>query len=255
MKRLRVAAHVHSDWSYDGRWSLEQIASEFGRRGYNAVLVAEHDRGFDAGRCEAHRAACTAASTATCLLVAGIEYSDPRNAVHIPVWGEIPFLGEGLETDELLRRVDEAGGLAVLAHPARREAFKRIDPAWMCQLLGVELWNRKYDGYAPNRLAAELIANHPSLLPFVALDFHTPRQFHPLAMLVECDGPVSAREIFAAMRERRAQPTAFGLPALNLAHGAAWPAMYGLERVRRSVATRARRSEHLRRLRAGSDHG
>ncbi len=31
---VKAAAHVHSDWSYDGSWSLEDIAREFRRRGY-----------------------------------------------------------------------------------------------------------------------------------------------------------------------------------------------------------------------------
>lgn len=33
MTRIRVAAHVHSDWSYDGQWSLPKIAAAFGRFG------------------------------------------------------------------------------------------------------------------------------------------------------------------------------------------------------------------------------
>ena len=36
--RVRVAAHVHSDWSYDGTWSLSKIATTFARLGYDAVL-------------------------------------------------------------------------------------------------------------------------------------------------------------------------------------------------------------------------
>ena len=98
MRRIRVAAHVHSDWSYDGRWSLERIAQVFGLLGYDAVLLAEHDRGFDAARWKALRAGCARASTERTQLVPGIEYSDPTNAVHVPVWGDIPFLGEAVGT-------------------------------------------------------------------------------------------------------------------------------------------------------------
>ena len=50
MTRIRAAVHVHSEWSYDGSWPLTRIATAFSRRGYRAVLMAEHDRGFDAHR-------------------------------------------------------------------------------------------------------------------------------------------------------------------------------------------------------------
>ena len=42
MKSLRVASHVHTSWSYDGEWALEDVARTFGRLGYDAVLTAEH---------------------------------------------------------------------------------------------------------------------------------------------------------------------------------------------------------------------
>jgi hypothetical protein len=230
---IRVAAHVHSDWSYDGRWGLDAIATTFGRLGYDAVLLAEHDRGFDDDRWVAYREACAAARTSATLLIAGIEYSDPSNTVHIPVWGDIPFLGEGLPTADLLARTTAVEGFAVLAHLGRRSVGEHIDPEWLRHLHGLELWNRKYDGYAPNSVAARLLAEQPQLLPFVSLDFHTARQFHPLAMVIELDGELTESFVLAALRLGRARPTAFGLPALTLANGLPGPAMRGLERSRK----------------------
>jgi hypothetical protein len=243
-----VASHVHSDWSYDGRWPLRRIAEEFGRRGYQAVLLAEHDRGFDDTRWEALRQACIAASRPTCVLVPGIEYSDPTNSIHVPVWGRLPFLGEGLDTGVMLEQAHQLGGLAVLAHPARRDAWERFDSAWLSRLLGVEVWNRKYDGYAPNRQVAQLLARRPELLAFASLDFHTERQFHPLAMTVEIDGDIGEAAICEALRARRARAMAFGVPALSLAAGPVWPAIRGLERARRRIAPHVRRGAHLRRV-------
>lgn len=249
MSVIRVAAHVHSDWSYDGRWSLEKVEATFRRLGYDAVLLAEHDRGFDHARWDAYRTACANASTETTLLVPGLEYSDPSNSVHVPVWGEIPFLGENVETTELLRRVQAVAGLAVLAHVGRREVWKRVQPDWLRMLLGVELWNRKYDGYAPNKMAASMLVERPTLIPFVSLDFHTARQFHPLAMVLDVDGAVTEQGLCDALSNGRARPTAFGLPALKLACGTAWPAMWRLERTRRGVAASARRAAQGARLR------
>ena len=179
MRRIRAAAHVHSSWSYDGRWSLSQIALTFRRLGYDAVLLAEHDRGFDAERWSAYRRGCADASTESMLLVPGIEYSDPSNSVHVPVWGDVPFLGAGIETGELLSRSEEAGAAAIIAHIGRREVWRILQDEWLNRVVGVELWNRKYDGYAPNQPAARLLQERSDLLPFVSLDFHTARRAAP----------------------------------------------------------------------------
>ena len=221
--------------------SLTKLATTFNRLGYDAVLLAEHDRGFDAARWDAYRAACAEASRESALLVPGLEYSDASNSVHVPVWGQIPFLGESVDTGELLQRVHDVSGLAILAHLGRRDVWRRVQPDWFRLLVGVELWNRKYDGYAPNEMAAALLGERTALLPFVSLDFHTTRQFHPLAMVLELDGFITEQGICDALSNGRAHPTAFGLPALTLASGTALPAMRRLERTRRSVAGSLRR--------------
>lgn len=242
MTQLRVASHVHSDWSYDGRWTLEQISEAFGRRGYDAVLLAEHDRGFDEGRWAQLRAACANvnAHDAGAHLVPGIEYSDPTNTVHIPVWGDIPFLGEGLDTGDLLPAARAAGGVAVLAHPGRRDAGQRLDAALLAHLTGIEVWNRKYDGYAPNRAAATLVRATPGAIPMVSLDFHTQRQFHPLVMLVDVAGAATERDICEALAARRARAAAFRLPATSLTRPPVWQTMRGIELARKRVARRVR---------------
>jgi hypothetical protein len=238
--RIRVAAHVHSEWSYDGRFSLKDLARSFRRRRYDAVLMAEHDRGFHPERWAAYRAACAAAGDDRIVLVPGIEYSDADNVVHVPVWGDVSFLGEGMPTGALLDAVEEAGALAILAHPGRRDVWRRFDPRWARGLMGIELWNRKYDGYAPSAAAAELLRANPDLLSFFGLDLHTARQFHPLAMLLDVDGPVTEATICEALRARRCRPTAYRLPAPLLAGAAAVHTMRGAERARRSVARRIR---------------
>jgi hypothetical protein len=246
----RVVAHVHSDWSYDASWPLARLAQAFTKRGYRAILMAEHDRGFDEAKWRAYREACAAASTDEILFVPGIEYSDPENIVHVPVWGQVPFLGENLKTASMLPAAHEAGGIAVFAHPRRNGAYARFDPSWFRYLTGIELWNRRYDGYAPNHDVALLLRSRPELLPFATLDFHTTRHFHPLAMVLDLEGPVTEDAILEAIRARRAQPTAFNLPARRFAIGPAWPAMHAIDTGRRLGLNVARRAlTELRRRR------
>src|SRR5882762_5550801 len=100
-----AACHVHSNWSYDGTWTLEDLSAKFRRRGCRVLMMTEHDRGFSAARLAEYRQACAEVSSEEILVVPGIEYSDAANRVHVLVWGPVPFLGENLPTIEILERV------------------------------------------------------------------------------------------------------------------------------------------------------
>src|SRR5690625_2953222 len=139
MKLLRVVLHAHSTWSYDGCWELSRIARLFGRLGADAVLMTEHDTGFPADRYEEYRAACDAASTSKCRLVPGVEYSNPDNSVHILTWGLDRFLGEARAVEATLEDVGAAGGAAIFAHPARRDAWQLFRESWVPLLHGIEI--------------------------------------------------------------------------------------------------------------------
>lgn len=84
MTPLRVAVHVHSSWFYDAEWQLEDIATTFGRLRYDAVLMSEHERGFDQRQWTEYQRACAEVSERhRVLLVPGIEYEDADNVVHV----------------------------------------------------------------------------------------------------------------------------------------------------------------------------
>jgi hypothetical protein len=233
---VRAACHIHSEWSYDAKWSIASLADEFGRRGYRIVMMSEHDRGFTEGRRLEHRAACAAASSENVFVLPGIEYSDAANTVHVLVWGPVPFVGENVPTAELLKTVKAAGGIAVLAHPARRKAAELYDSAWANSLLGIEVWNRKTDGWAPSRAAFPLL-ERTSLVPFVGMDFHTRNQIFPLAMELDLPSEVNEASILDCLRHRRCRATAFGRPVTDIADGWFHTTLTSAERCRRSAAS------------------
>lgn len=204
-RSLRVVLHAHSTWSYDGHWSLPQIARFFGRFGVDAVLMSEHDTGFAPDRFEAYREACAAASTPKCRLIPGIEYSSPDNDIHILTWGLSRFLAEHRPVLETLDRVRTDGGVAIFAHPIRRQAFAKFDDRFIPLLDGIELWNRKSDGIAPGQEARTLLAR-TCLAPTVGCDFHRLRHFWPLWHEVEVEGENLEAGIVTALKERRARP-------------------------------------------------
>jgi hypothetical protein len=235
MKHIRTACHVHSDWSYDGKWPLEKIAETFSERGYQVVMTTEHDRGFDESRRLEHREACRQASNANILVVPGIEYSDPSNTIHLLVWGDVPFIGEGIDTEKTLDAVKAAGGVVVFAHPSRRQAWKRFEPAWKNKILGIELWNRKTDGWAPSLDAGPLI-EASGALPFVGMDFHSAKQLFPLATIIEIDSQVSEAALLASMKSGRCVSEAFGRPVESLSAGPGVKALRTAEFMRRKAA-------------------
>jgi predicted metal-dependent phosphoesterase TrpH len=235
--------HVHSEWSYDAHWSLSDLADAFAKRRYDVVLTAEHDRGFDERRWQEYRQACADASDGRILFVPGLEYEDPESVVHVPVWGsDMAFLGERRPTGELLRDAHSAGGFAVLAHPWRRDAVSRYRDEWAPFLSAIEIWNRHYDGIAPNPRGLRF-AEQAGLPAFVALDFHTRRQFFPLALLLEVEEPVSGPRVVEALHAGRFRPEVAGIPAQRLARGVPAAPLRLAEGARRQLRGPLRRLE------------
>lgn len=238
---MKVVLHAHSTWSYDGHWTLSEIARFFGRLGVDAVMMCDHDTGFDPAQFDAYRADCAASSTPRCTLIPGIEYSCPRNDIHLPTWGLGQFLAEHRPVAETLERVAEAGGATILAHPVRREAWAKFDRGWTPWLSGIELWNRKSDGLSWGARAAELIAE-TGLPATVGMDFHRARHLYPLTHRFDPPPPGADLEahLVAALRDGRHRPMAFGRPVLDEG-GQPRPGAHGaLERLRRGTLRRLR---------------
>ena len=232
---ILAACHVHSKWSYDGSWTLEELAAEFSRRGFRVLMMTEHDRGFSQARLREFRSACARASSEKILVVPGIEYSDAANTIHVLTWGDVPFLGENLPTQKVLDAVKAAGGVAVLAHPSRKEAWKSFDAAWSSGLLGVEVWNRKTDGWSPSATAAPLV-KAAGAVEFVGMDFHTRRQMFPLAMALSLKGEISEQSVLRCLKLRQCQAKAFGLPLGHRLLGGMFPTLNAAEFGRRTAA-------------------
>ncbi|MBG6201139.1 putative metal-dependent phosphoesterase TrpH [Labrenzia sp. EL_13] len=206
---LNVVLHAHSDWSYDGHWTLRQIARFFARRGVDVVMMSEHDTGFEPARFEEYRAECAEASNDRCTLIPGIEYSSPDNDIHILTWGLDHFLAEHRPVLETLRRVKAVGGVAIFAHPVRRQSFTKFDDAFVPYLDGIEVWNRKSDGVAPGQEAKSLIAR-TGLPASVGVDFHQLRHYWPLTHRFEIKEQNTESELVGAIKDRKFQPMVAG---------------------------------------------
>lgn len=212
------------------------MSAKFAARGCRVLMMTEHDRGFTTARYREYREACAKASSDKIFVLPGIEYSDKDNRVHVLTWGPVPFLGENLPTREMLAKVRAHGGVAVLAHPGRKAVWKSFDPEWSGNLLGIEAWNRKDDGWAPSKTAPNLL-RPGNWIPFVGLDFHTWRQSFPLTMALEMEGEFTEETVVHCLKSRRCHALAFGLPLSDKIFSRSESVLNVAEKARRTVAS------------------
>jgi hypothetical protein len=238
--RIKAACHVHSSWSYDGKWSLDELAAAFVRKGYRLLMMSEHDRGFTEAKWAKYREACAEASSDKIFFLPGMEYSDENNVVHVLVWGSDSFLGEGMRTDVVLDSVRSADGVSVLAHPSRHDAWKHFNPGWASKILGIETWNRKFDGWAPSEDTSKLI-RAMNVIEFVGMDFHDQRQLFPMSMELEVKRGITEKSILECLRARQCHARLCGkqLKEENLSR--ILPVMRAAERMRKAISLLSRR--------------
>lgn len=213
MNQLKIAMHIHSSWSYDAQTPIADLVPIFRRLGANVMLMTEHDRGLDQSIYKDFCEDCSENSSDDMLVVPGIEYSSPDNAVHILTWGLKEFLAEGLPVSAILTEVMEQKGIAVFAHPRRRDVWKSFDHSWAEKLNGIEIWNRKADGFAPFDVAIDM-ALKMNLTPTVGVDYHTHRQLFPLLNVSprSTNGKPTEIEVLDAIRHRALTLYACGIP-------------------------------------------
>ncbi len=151
--RVTGIYHIHSDFSYDGTNSLEEIARWAREHGLRFGLLTEHDLGFDQEKFEKYRAECSK-NSGEVLLIPGIEYEVIHDgaiihvgAIGVPLLLDKAFAEKGLVS--LVDAIHQYGGLAVLHHPNN---VRKVLTRNLIELFDfIELWNTKFDcGFGPN---------------------------------------------------------------------------------------------------------
>lgn len=145
--------HVHSNFSYDGKNSIEELKFWGKTQNLNFIILTEHDNDFDALKFKKYQDECIKQSSDDLIFIAGIEYSfGSKRHIHISVFGVNEFIKTNNTLEDIprfLKYVAAQGGLSVLNHPKSiTSEVKDID---FSALFGVELWNTKSDFlYSPD---------------------------------------------------------------------------------------------------------
>lgn len=174
---LKGAIHIHSTYS-DGEFSLRQLRQIFLHTGCSFALVTDHAEAFDSESLNHYVTDCESLSDEQFLFIPGLEY-ECEQRMHILSYGSTPLF-ETRAPEEVIRKIEEHGGVSVIAHP-KNTMFGQI-ASFSTLPQGIEVWNTKYDGqYAPRpatfRLLARLQQRQPTLLAFYGLDLHWKRQY------------------------------------------------------------------------------
>lgn len=128
---LRFDLHVHSKYSYDSLMEPSGIVKEAKKKGLKGIAVTDHNT---------IKGAIEAAGYAgeDFFVIVGSEISTP----------EAEILGLFLKEDvppgpskEVIKKIRDQGGLAVLAHPYKRRS--EISPALLRELDGIEVFNSR----------------------------------------------------------------------------------------------------------------
>jgi hypothetical protein len=173
--------HVHSNYSYDGINSLQEIADWARRQGIHFVLLTEHDLGFDQKRFETYQRECSKYS-GDVLLVPGMEYEVIHHnaivhigAIGLPVLLDRSILEQGILA--LVNAIHLQGGLAVLHHPNNIRHVLRQKHVDAFDF--VELWNTKFDcDFGPNAQFLRWLKEKNCRGPYlVSADIHDVARF------------------------------------------------------------------------------
>lgn len=181
--------HVHSNYSSDGRLSLEQLREECVKRNLQFVVVTDHAEDFSQGMVNKFVDHCNEVSDKGFWIIPGLEFViDKERQVHLLVVG-IDESSSEIGPANILESVQEAKNntLAVVAHLSRSDHY--IPPEYEKKIHGIEIWNAAYDSrYLPDHKAINLFWNlkkkNLQLVGFGGLDLHDNSGFRGLSLRV-----------------------------------------------------------------------
>jgi predicted metal-dependent phosphoesterase TrpH len=173
MQYLKGIIHVHSNYSYDGRNSVQEIVQFAKNQGYSFLGMSEHSDTLNEEKMAQYVQECHLVSDPDCLVIPGIEFSCEGN-LHLVGLG-VHHYTDHKDPIKIAQFIHKEGGIAIIAHPIRYNY--RIPPQLVHLVDGIEVWNSAYDGrFIPNDRSLELLKEmrreNKSLRAFGAVDLH-----------------------------------------------------------------------------------
>ena len=170
--------HVHSDYSHDGRDSLEELRAACEGRGIGFVGMTDHAEDFDEATFDRYLEHCDRLSDGVVRIFAGLEFRFVGfPGLHLLSFGLARWITPTTPA-EFVALATEAAEFTMLAHPllCRYEIPRVVDEG----IDAIEVWNASYNTrYLPDPRAIDLLhtvrRRRPEVVGVAGLDQHDNR--------------------------------------------------------------------------------
>jgi len=139
LKKFKGLIHIHTTYSYDGTMPFADFVHHAKNKNYDFVIITDHAENFDDTKMQVFVNECKKATHEDFLVIPGLEFNI-NNEIHILGIGIENYINEP-EPEELIRKIHENNGLAILAHTI---VYTKIPYAQLNDVDLIEIWNPRY---------------------------------------------------------------------------------------------------------------
>jgi hypothetical protein len=170
--------HIHSDYSHDGRDSLERLREFALERGLGFVGLTDHAEDLSVDVFGRYREQCARLSDAEVTLIPGLEFRFAGYpGLHLLALGLTRWI-QPTTPAEFISLTRGASGFTIVAHPLLPDY--QVPPEVRGGIDAIEVWNAAYNTrYLPDpravRLLQEIRRSRPEVVGVAGLDQHDAR--------------------------------------------------------------------------------
>jgi hypothetical protein len=180
--------HVHSDYSHDGRDSLERLRAVSLERGISFIGMTDHAEDFTPAQYLEYRARCGSLSDERLSIIPGLEYRfGGYPGLHLLAFGLSEMI-DPATPEAFCQLTRERTEFTMVAHPVL-PAYSIPDTV-AATLDAIEVWNAAYNTrYLPDvraiRLYHEIAGRRPEVVAIAGLDQHDSRNDRETRVVLE----------------------------------------------------------------------
>lgn len=216
--------HLHSDWSHDGRDSLEDLREWALERSLSFLALSDHAEDFDPDLFSRYLARCEALSDDRLSLIPGLEFRfRGLKGLHLLALGLRRWM-QPESPEDFFREAESAGVFTVLAHPVLIRY--PVPPVVLDRVHAIEVWNAAYNTrYLPDpgaiRMLRSLRKTRPEVVGTAGLDQHDRRNDRRIRIAID-DPQLAPLEALRLARFTNVGATVRFRPELDWSRGRVW---------------------------------
>jgi len=196
---IKVDLHTHSELSFDGRDSVENLLERASLVGLDAIAITDHDE-IDASL-EAERKS----SKYDVIAIPGMEVTS--DVGHVLAIGIREYVEKGLSFEETVERIRELGGVAIVPHPfqkTRHGVGVKISDERLSKIDAVEVYNSRWITGKGNRRAKHFAERH-NLTMTGGSDAHIAKMVGMAGVRVQTEGEDTVESIVKSIRDGKTE--------------------------------------------------